>query len=125
MREEIENWWKQATKDLIAAKNSFNSGNYEWASFQANQVAEKALKALFLYKKKASVPTHNLLTLGKALNAKKIEDSLRELNPDYTIARYPDAANAPPYEIYDKEKAKEKLKHAEKILEWTRKQLKL
>ena len=43
MREEIDNWWKQAEKDLSAAKNSPNSGDYEWASFQSNQAAEKGL----------------------------------------------------------------------------------
>lgn len=32
------------------------------------------------------------------------------LSPEYTVARYPNAA---PYEIYDEEKAKDRIKHAE------------
>ena len=50
MREETKNWWSQSEKDLEAANNSLKSGNYEWASFQSNQAAEKALKLFFLKK---------------------------------------------------------------------------
>jgi len=126
MREETLNWWKQSEKDLKAAKNSLNSGDYEWASFQANQGAEKALKALFLEKKKAIVPTHNLISLGRSLNLPdELINSLKELNPEYTLARYPDAANAAPFENYTKEKAKKQIENAERVLKWTRKQLKL
>ncbi len=124
MREEIENWWKQAEKDLSAAKNSLNSGDYEWASFQANQSAEKALKSLFLSKKKAIAPSHNLVSLGKSLELpEELINSLKELNPEYTLARYPDAANAAPFEIYTKKKAKEKITHAEKIIKWIKNHL--
>lgn len=124
MREEIENWWKQAEKDLSAARNSLNSGDYEWASFQANQSAEKALKALFLSKKRAIAPSHNLISLGKSLDiSEDLMDSLKELNPEYTLARYPYAANAAPFEIYTEEKAKEKINHAEKLIKWIKKQL--
>ncbi len=52
MRIEILNWWKQAQKDLGATKDGSNSGNYEWASFQAHQATEKALKALYIKKYK-------------------------------------------------------------------------
>ena len=48
MKTEVSNWWEQAKKDLSAAKNSVKSGDYEWASFQSNQAAEKALKALHI-----------------------------------------------------------------------------
>ena len=124
MREEIENWWKQAEKDLTAAKNSLNSGDYEWASFESNQAAEKALKALFLSKKKAIAPSHNLISLGESLELPEdLMDSLKELNPEYTLSRYPDAANAAPYEIYSEKKAEEKISHAEKVIKWIKKQL--
>ena len=125
MREEIENWWKQAKKDLQAAKNSLKSGDYEWACFQSNQAVEKALKALFLKEKKALAPSHNLISLGRSLNlSADLIDSLKELNPEYTLARYPDAANAAPFETYTEKKAREKIAHAEKILKWTERRLK-
>ncbi len=124
MREEIENWWKQSKKDLIAAKNSLNSKDYEWACFQSNQSVEKALKALFLKKKRAIAPTHNLVSLGKSLNLpEELLNLLKELNAEYTISRYPDAANAAPYETHTEKNAKEKINYAEKILKWIENQL--
>jgi len=39
-------WSRQAEKDLKASKNSLKSGDYEWACFQAQQAAEKALKSI-------------------------------------------------------------------------------
>jgi len=41
-----EDWLAQAKRDLKAARDSLSSGNYEWTAFQAQQAAEKALKAL-------------------------------------------------------------------------------
>ncbi|MBI5804259.1 HEPN domain-containing protein [Candidatus Pacearchaeota archaeon] len=124
MREEVSNWFKQAKKDLSAARNSLNSGDYEWASFQANQSAEKALKALYLIEKKGIVPSHNLVSLGKMLSVpENLMNLLKDLNPEYTLARYPDAANAVPFEIYTEEKAKSRIINAEEVLRWVEKRL--
>ncbi len=124
MREETSNWWKQAQKDLAAAKRSVISKDYEWAAFQANQAAEKSLKALFLEKKKQSVASHNLAHIGNMVKApQEIVEALQDLNAEYTVARYPDAANAAPFEIYSEVKAQQKVKHAEAVLKWTQPQL--
>ncbi len=40
------------------------------------------------------------------------------LNPDYTVARYPDAANGIPYELYDEATARAKVEAAEEIAGW-------
>jgi HEPN domain-containing protein len=40
------------------------------------------------------------------------------LNPDYTVARYPDAANGVPYEIYDEATARAKIKAASEVARW-------
>jgi HEPN domain-containing protein len=45
-----EDWLKQADSDLSAAEDSASSNHYEWACFQAQQAAEKALKALIISK---------------------------------------------------------------------------
>jgi len=125
MRVEVKNWWEQAKKDLHAAKNSLNSGDYEWASFQSNQSAEKALKALHIEQKKTNIASHNLIRIGEAVSVPKdIKESLIDLNPEYTISRYPDVANAIPSEMYSERKASEKIKHAENVIKWTEKQLK-
>ncbi len=47
---EAMRWLKQAEKDLTTARNSLNAGDYEWACFQSQQSAEKALKSV-LYSK--------------------------------------------------------------------------
>ena len=125
MKTEVSNWWEQAKKDLSAAKNSVKSGDYEWASFQSNQAAEKALKALHIKLKKSNIQSHNLIKIGESLSApREIKESLMELNPEYTLSRYPDVANAMPSQNYSERKASEKIKHAEEIIKWTEKQLK-
>jgi HEPN domain-containing protein len=42
-------WLVQAQRDLKAARDSLDAGNYEWTAFQAQQGAEKALKAFLRY----------------------------------------------------------------------------
>ena len=39
-------WFRQAEADLRAAEDSIASAHYEWAAFQAQHTAEKAVKAL-------------------------------------------------------------------------------
>jgi HEPN domain-containing protein len=58
---------------------------------------------------------HNLIKLGKILNAEEIMDELKFLNPHYTISRYPNAANATPSEAYTEEIAKRCLKRLKKL----------
>ncbi len=119
MREEIQAWWEQSKRDLEAARHSLSSGDYEWACFQVEQSIEKALKALYLKEKGELPKSHNLVRLGKELGLnEELIDILRDITPDYVMTRYPNAANSIPYEIYDKEKAEERIKEGEKILKW-------
>lgn len=46
MARRVEDWFRQAEKDLKHARNAIN-GDYEWACFAAQQAAEKALKSLY------------------------------------------------------------------------------
>ena len=39
-----EDWMNQAKRDLQHAKNSFESQDYEWCCFAAQQSAEKAVR---------------------------------------------------------------------------------
>ena len=101
MREEVRNWLSQAKADLEPAQDSLKSGHYEWACFQGQQAAEKALKALYIHKKRTALITHNVVTLAQALKApNSVVEAARELNADYVTARYPDAANGIPSEQY-------------------------
>lgn len=46
--DEALRWLAQARADLRAAEGSIRASSHEWACFQAQQAAEKALKALWL-----------------------------------------------------------------------------
>lgn len=46
----IRKWMVEAEADLSAAKDSYNTKHYNWSCFQAQQSAEKVLKA-YLYSK--------------------------------------------------------------------------
>jgi len=125
MREEVINWLKQAEADLQAARDSVTQGHYEWACFQCQQTAEKALKALYIHRKRSSIVTHNVVKTAEVLKAPvEVVDATRELNADYVMARYPDAANGVPAEQYTKEMAREHLKAAQRVLRWVKRFLK-
>ena len=48
---------------------------------------------------------------------------LADLTPDYTVSRYPDAANAVPYELYDEPTAVAKVERAAEVIGWLRSQI--
>ncbi|MBI2151375.1 HEPN domain-containing protein [Candidatus Woesearchaeota archaeon] len=120
MRIEIENWWKQAQRDLVSAKNSLNSKDYYICAFLCQQAVEKGLKArLMLSTKERIFITHSLVELGKrAKVSENLIEDLRRLAPEYTISRYPDVTETLPYENYSLEIAQDRLKRAERIFQW-------
>jgi len=107
MRENVELWFKQSLEDLDTAKVLLNNNKYYASTFYSYQAAEKALESLLLYFGK-DVKTHDLskmLDIIKEevnLNVEEIRKEALKLNPNYTISRYPDAANSLPYLLYDK-----------------------
>lgn len=115
MREEVCNWWEQSLMDLESAKKNLSIESYYVTAFLSQQAAEKALKALYIHKLKDSPgKTHSLLHLGREVGIPSdFYHSLRKLNPDFILTRYPDVADGVPYELYDEEIALEKLKLAE------------
>ena len=126
MREESTNWWKQSKADLSAASVNITTHQYYVAVFLCHQAAEKALKALYIEKKRKLPPaTHGLQKLGRLLSIPRhLFSALNELNPDYIITRYPDAANGIPAEQYDEDSAKLHLAMARKVVKWAEKGLK-
>ncbi len=118
--EETKEWLKKSLKDLRAAKKSLNFKEYEWASFQSQQSAEKALKALYIKKFGKLWKIHDLAEIGKKLHAPtKILELCDALNPDYIATRYP------VYAKYDKRKAINSINAARKIIKWVKKLLKI
>ncbi len=117
MKEEFKIWLEQAKDDLKAANDSLDKGNFSWASFQAQQAAEKALKA-FLIKKEMKMPrVHDLVFLAKKAGAESsLLDDCDKLTRVYTETRYPDQAGVIPSRKFGKEIASNYLSIAEEIL---------
>jgi HEPN domain-containing protein len=125
MRKEISNWIEQANKDLEVAEKTFKIREYYYAVFWCQQAVEKGLKAVVLDQTKDKVMGHALVQLGK--EAKVQEDfisKLKKLSPQYFLARYPDASEDVPYELYDEKITKEFLDIATEVLAWINNQLK-
>lgn len=122
MRIEAERLIKQAERDLTNARKNVEIGAFEVAAFLAEQAVEKHLKAAWMVVKREGPPrTHSLTELGDALGVPtEHRRHLVYLNPDYTTARYPDAANGVPYEVYDRPTADAKVQAAEEAFQWLR-----
>ncbi|MBI4868894.1 MAG: HEPN domain-containing protein [Candidatus Wallbacteria bacterium] len=125
MRTDAELWWKQAVRDLETARHCRASGDHYAAAFFCQQSVEKALKALYIEKKLASPgPGHSLVYLGREVGvSKQLMTFLRELNPEYIVTRYPDAANGLPHENYDDAIAGSLIEGSEEVLRWIESQV--
>jgi HEPN domain-containing protein len=125
MRQESNQWWQQALEDLDTAEKNFDIRKFYVAAFYCQQSVEKALKALFLEKKRDLPPkTHNLLELAKGVSApEELYSSLRKLNVAYATSRYPDAANGLPRDVFDDPIAQELIEGARRSIEWMKKAL--
>jgi HEPN domain-containing protein len=127
MRQEVIDWFKQAKADLKTAGNCLKSRDYYASVFFSQQAAEKSLKALYINEKRQLPPrTHSLIGIGRTLQTPaNITSALRDLSPEYIITRYPNAAYGIPADIYDEEKAKDRLKKAKVIMQWVKEKLKI
>jgi HEPN domain-containing protein len=120
MRREIERLLRQADRDFENASKNLGIEAYEVAAFLAQQAVEKYLKGAWVLAKKQPAPhTHALTELGDGLGVPSdLRRHLADLTPDYTISRYPDAANAVPYELYDAATARRKVENAKAVIAW-------
>ncbi len=117
MRPESERLWKQGLEDLKTAELLINTGRYYASVFFAHQAAEKFLKATYVEVKREPHPkTHNLVELGQSLELDDVMEDLMELNPEYTVTRYPDAANGIPAQMYNEVIARRHLERAYRVM---------
>lgn len=125
MRREVQRLLKQADRDLHNARGNLTIQAYEVAAFLAQQAVEKYLKGAWVVARKEPAPhTHALTELGDGLGVPSdLRRYLADLTPDYTISRYPDAANAVPYELYDEATALTKVGNAEAVIAWLRRRI--
>ena len=122
--ERAEAWIKQAGFDLEAARLSLQHGYFEWASFQSQQSAEKALKGLLVFLDGYAPRGHRLgglLGMANRLDPRVREEvkvSLVALEAATFVSRYPFAIPAQkmsPHEFIEKEDAEECLTEATDI----------
>ena len=120
MKNEYDEWFDKAEKDLITAEYNIKGEQLEAGAFFLQQSAEKALKAVYIKLKGELFRTHDLVTLARQLNApKEIEESCQQLNPAYNYTRYQDAVkNVNLGEIIEELK-----ESAVGVLEWARKKI--
>jgi HEPN domain-containing protein len=90
MSDRSKDWLAQAGKDLDQAKSSQAEGRHEWACFAAQQSAEKAVKALHLFKEQEAwghVVDKLLQELGPEIPETMIEKA-KVLDNFYVPTRY-------------------------------------
>ncbi len=125
MSRRYQDWLLQAQRDLKAAHDSLVAGNYEWTAFQAQQGAEKALKALLRFHNQEERGHTLLHLLSEARKHVTVPDELwpkvRELDRHYIQPRYPNGFDSGyPAEFYDQETAERVLAHGIAVLEFVR-----
>lgn len=116
-KELARSWMIQSRHDLAAAMRLQEQGVFDWACFLAQQSVEKILKAIDILENGRTTKGHDLDVLGRRCGFSGSDlDLLKDLTGEYTITRYPDAALAPPCEMYDEEIAAKRLRQAESFL---------
>jgi len=126
LREEARMWLIAAEDDLKDAEVLLSAGRFAAAAFHAHQAAEKALRAAVTELRRELPPRiHNLIALARMLGVddERILEALRRLNPHYRVARYPDAANGVPMEVYSEAIARELLEASREVVRWVKRLL--
>ncbi len=122
----MSDWWRQALEDLKTAQLNIGIKRYYASVFFSQQAGEKALKAVFIHGRRRLPPRrHNMVELCRLLKAPRgVTNAAIELNPEYIVARYPNAAKGVPEQMYTKQLAQTHLHAAKEIVRWARKSLK-
>jgi len=125
VRREVLLWIRAAREDLVDAEDALKRGRWFRAAFFAQQVVEKAFKALFFIVRREEPPKiHTVTELYTMLKESgftlpsELEQQLYILNKYYTVTRYPDAANGLPSESVDKIEAERAYNLAKEVLEY-------
>jgi HEPN domain-containing protein len=113
-------WMGVASIHLRGARNALDSEDYLVVVQLSHQIAEEALKALWIVRTAELAPrTHDLMELSRGLEAPDdVTKHCRYLTPLYTASRYPDASNSNPIDLFDRAGAVEALEAAESVHSW-------
>lgn len=124
MRSEDEGarWLAQAREDLKWAGVLFEEGGYHLVAFLAQQVAEKALKAVLYSRGEEVVLGHSVGRLAREVQAHFPEVAAQvarwaTLDLHYVASRYPNSVpGSIPAWVYDRETAHGALELAEEVV---------
>ena len=118
MHNRWNDWLRQAEDDLLWAKDTLKQKRYAQACFTAQQVGEKALKALAFKLGYDMIRSHSLREIAEALDINsEISEMAKRLDLYYISARYPDAfPSGAPFEYFTHDQAEEAVTFAEKIV---------
>jgi HEPN domain-containing protein len=123
MSDRSKDWLAQAEKDLEQAESSQSGGRHEWACFAAQQAAEKAVKALHLFKGQEAWG-HVVAKLLEELSLELpegLEDKAKVLDNFYVPTRYANGhPEGAPFEHYGKLQSEDAIRYAGEILEFVR-----
>jgi HEPN domain-containing protein len=129
MSNRYADWFRQAEADLQHARNSLESGDFEWSCFAAHQAAEKALKAVFLksgmdaWGHTITVLIGNLPSTADVPSETQVNYA-RILDKFYIPTRYPNGfESGAPTDFYTAEEAQNAIHYAKEILEYCRNQI--
>jgi len=123
MPERWKDWLAQAKRDLNHAVNACKVKDFEWSCFSAQQAAEKAVKAVFLYLHGEGWG-HSVFGLLKALSdkvkvPKKLLEAAKILDKHYIPTRYPNGfERGIPADYYTKREAQEAIRNAREIIKF-------
>lgn len=118
-----KDWLAQAKRDLNHAADACRDEYFEWSCFSAQQGAEKAAKALFLFLHGEGWG-HSVYSLLNALSERmkvpaKLLEAAKILDKHYIPSRYPNGfERGIPADYYTKKEAKEAIKNAREIIKF-------
>ena len=119
-------WLRQAENDLAYASLGFREEFFAQVCFQAQQICEKALKAIhFGQLQKRVVFGHSLVQLSAELPlVGDLREELAVLDQYYIPTRYPNGLpGALPYEVYTRKQAEQALEVSQRVIELARRAL--
>jgi HEPN domain-containing protein len=128
MASRADDWFRQAERDLGHAQDALDRGTFEWASFAAQQAAEKAIKAVY-QRLGAEARGHSVTQLltslpGSARPGEDLIETAKDLDKHYIAPRYPNSyPEGAPMDFYTRAEAQRALAGAERIIEHCRRHL--
>jgi HEPN domain-containing protein len=124
----FKDWLRQAEADLEHARHSYDSRDFEWSCFAAQQASEKALRSVFLNQGKDVSGHTDTILLGNLSESLSVPEDLfdcaKTLDKHYIPTRYPNGFDeGAPTDFYTEGESIQAMGCAERIIEYCRNQV--